>query len=568
MRFIARLPAVLLILVSAGTTCADPLWSTPLTQEVKWSRLTPAGTLIIGGKDTLSHVNTTTGEVLWHKEGMFNLAPFNLRFAGAAPVVVVSQLVSKIPQKNNLRVLDLTTGRTVWETGVRMGASLGGYTYPARNLVLFVREVVGEKGVKNGTYISAHELSSGQLLWLTRIGANGSLPLHPIEQNGFVSGSDLSGHPDPIVTDDAIYLTAGDIRAFSMRDGTLKWHYKLKASNPGLKRTYAPPVLADGVLYAAGSNRVVAVNAADGSEIWQAKISKGAIPQLEVVGDRIVGRLGGTFSNGKKLLAAKPFGAFVVDRNSGALIWQWKKAKDSITNLAVFPELDQIVLADRQSLHVLALSADKPTVVRTQKLEFKRSMGTSEAVAKGIGAIGGFMGGGLSGAAKGMGGGDRSDPPLDITRVGSAVVVRGQYHVLAHDLKQGENTWSIEFAPPGVSPFSLIAMGAVTAGVAYGNSRQGWGNTSASTLQSTNNISNAYQNEASKRFAVSKRSEELAFFLTRQEKQRQLIGISLATGSQVGAVLMAEKEPQFMVDSLGRRVYHFGDNGVLQAFEF
>ncbi len=182
--------------------------------------------------------------------------------------------------------------------------------------------------------------------------------------------------------------------------------------------------------------------------------------------------------------------------------------------------------------------------------------------------MGGFLGGGLSGAARGMGGGDRSDPPLDITRVGDAVVVRGQYHVLAHDLGDGRNTWSIEFAPPGVCPFALIAMGAVTTGVAVGNSRGAWSSGSRSALQSTNAISNAYQNEASRRFAASERSEQLAFFLTKQDKSRQLIGIDLATGREVGSVPMAEKDPKFMVDPLGRRVYHFADDRRVDAFVF
>lgn len=568
-RLLYRFGLVCLALAGACQAAAEgPLWSTPLAQEVQWSRLTPAGSLLVAGKNTLAHVDTRSGEVLWQRDGMNNLAPFNLRFAGSAPMVLISQLVSKIPMQNRLAMLDLGTGETLWDTGVRNGSSLGGYTYPERDLAIFVREAAGEPGIKNGTYVSAHDLTSGELRWLTRIGGMGSLPTHMIEDNGFISGMDLSGHPDPILSDDTLYLVAGDIRAFSLADGALKWHYKLKASNPALKRTYAQPVLHEGVLYAAGSNRVVALDSASGTEIWTAGIGNAPIPELEIHGDRIVGRLGGTFSNGKALQQAKPFGAFVVDRQSGAVLWQWKKARDSVTNLAVFPELDQIVLADKYDLHVLALNADKPTVLRKEKLEFKRAMGKSEAVAKGIGAVGGFMGGGLSGAMKGMGGGDRSDPPLDVTRVENAVVVRGQYHVLAHDLSSGRNTWSIEFAPPGVNPFALVAMGAVTTGVAVGNSRGAWSSGSASTLKSTNRISNAYQDEASKRFAASERSEQLAFFLTMQDKARQLIGINLSTGEEVGSVPMAEKAPQFMVDAQGRRVYHFEGSGRLNAFAF
>ncbi|MFV2090672.1 MAG: PQQ-binding-like beta-propeller repeat protein, partial [Pseudomonadales bacterium] len=556
--------------VSTTARAEGPLWSSALSGEVEWSRLTPAGSLIIAGDNYVSHINTRSGEQLWSRDKMHNLGPFNIRFAGTAPVMVVSQLVGKMPMRNRLQVLDLASGETLWDTGVRNGINLGGYTVPGKDLVLFVRESTGERGVKNGTYISAHRLSTGELKWDTRLGGMGLLPTHMIDDNGFVSGMDLSGHPEPIITDDTLYLVAGDIRSISMADGTVNWHYKLKGSVPNLKHTYAQPVLDNGTLYAAGSNRIVALNAATGEEIWSTRIGKAAIPELHLVDDRIVGRLGGTFSTGKKMQQVKPFGAFVVDKQSGALLWQWKKARESITNLAIFPKLDQIVLADKNFLYVLQLTAQKPTVVRKEKLEFKRAMGTAEAVSKGIGAVGGFLGGGLAGGFGGVaGGGDRRDPPLDISQVENSVVVRGQYHVLAHDLSSGRNTWSIEFAPPGVNPFALIAMGAVTTGLAVRNAKGAWTrDDNKSTLNSINRISGAYQDEASKRFAASERSQKLSFFLTMQDQQRQLIGINLETGEEVGTVPMAEKQPQFMVDALGRRVYHFEGNGTLNAYEF
>ena len=62
------------------------------------------------------------------------------------------------------------------------------------------------------------------------------------------------------------------------------------------------------------------------------------MPQLEMVGSLLVGRLGGAFSNGKDLVQSKPFGAFVVDTASGNLAWKWTKAKDSVTNMRVQPE--------------------------------------------------------------------------------------------------------------------------------------------------------------------------------------------------------------------------------------
>ncbi len=47
-----------------------------------------------------------------------------------------------------------------------------------------------------------------------------------------------------------------------------------------------------------------------------------------------------------------------------------------------------------------------------------------------------------------------------------------------------------------------------------------------------------------------------------------LMGIDLTTGSEIGALPMAEKDPQFMVDAIGNRVYYFRNRNELLAYDF
>ncbi len=44
--------------------------------------------------------------------------------------------------------------------------------------------------------------------------------------------------------------------------------------------------------------------------------------------------------------------------------------------------------------------------------------------------------------------------------------------------------------------------------------------------------------------------------------------VDLATGDEVGRIPMAEKEPQFMVDDIGNRVYYFKDKTEVIAYDF
>jgi len=557
------LVAVVFSLFGAAANAQAPKYELDLPGEMQWSKVTPVGSLLVGGKGFLALYQSDEGDELWVRRDLKNLAAFNVQAVPGAPLLVISELVSKIPIKSRLQVVDLMSGETLWDTGVVIGNNLGGYALPAIGNVIFVREVTGQPGIKSGTYVGAFDLQTGEEKWSTRIGSMGVLPTHAIDDNGFISGRDLSGHPPPLVTEDSFLLFAGGIYSLDLASGALNWHYKLKAGNPTLKHTYAQPIIDGQMLYAAGNKRVVALNLADGTEVWTSKVSKGAIPQLELVDGMLVGRYGGTFSDGKNFTQMKPFGAFVLNQADGVKLWEWKKAKKSITNLAVMPEKDAIILSDKTTLYVLALRSKKANVRYKEKLEFERKMGNADYAAKGIGALGGFLSGGLAGSAKSMaGGGDRSDPPLDVSVFGDQLVVRGQYHVLGFDPEKQSITWSVEFAPPGVSGLALMAMGAVTAGASYGSAMD----TSNTLVNNTASLNNAFQNEVSKRSAVSERNAGLAFFLTQEEEGRSLVGLDLQSGERIGSISMTEKEPQFQIDAIAGRVYHFAGGNRLVAY--
>jgi len=568
----SRLFLALIFTLSCAISYAqDPVFDHELPDEMKWSKVTPVGTLMVGGAKYLAHY-LPDGEKLWIRDDVTNLASFSVRIAPGLPYVVVSELISKIPMKSSLQVLDLMTGETIWETGETMGSNLGGFAMPETNSVVFIRDISGEKGVKAGTYISKYDLATGKEFWQTRIGGVGTLKRHNIDDNGFISGQDLSGHPAPIVTDDRFLLFAGDIYSFDLESGVLQWHYKLKAGHPTLKRAYARPILDGETLYAAGPKNVVALNLSDGTEIWKTKVSKAAIPQLELVNGMLVGRYGGTFSDGKKFAQLKPFGAFVLNAADGKKNWEWKKAKDSITNLVVAPDVNRIAFADKKYLYGMELDASKAIFANKEKLEFKRKMGTADVAAKGLGAVGGFLSGGLAGSASSLGGGDRSDPPLDVSLYGNKVVVRGQFHVLGYDIDSKSTAWSVEFAPPGVSGLALVAMSAVTAGASYGNAIGSRSSSSFSTANayasSTADINNAFQGMVSSRFAASESDANVGFFLTKEDDDRFLVGLDLRSGERVGAIPMKEKEPNFMVDAVAGRVYYFAENARIAAYDF
>ncbi|MDP6435735.1 MAG: PQQ-binding-like beta-propeller repeat protein [Gammaproteobacteria bacterium] len=547
-------------------------WQQLLSEESTWSRVTFAGPLLVATENNLAHYASDSGEQLWIREDMNRLAQFNVSTVPGSPFLILNEHVSSTPAKSRLQVLNLMSGETIWDTGVLLGNSLGIYPAPENNLLVFIIEQPGGTGMKQGVYVVGFSVDDGEEAWRTRLGSMGDLRLHTSETSGFIPVQDLSGHPPPIVLPETIILPAGDLIAISLADGSLKWRFKLNAWVANLKLSYAQPLLIDGTLYAVGKKNMHAIDLETGTEKWQVKIDSAPMPQLEAVGDTIVGRMGGSFSNGKNLTQQKPFGAFAVDRNTGSLKWKWTKGKKSITNLRVMEDKGLIMLADKDQLYALDLNAEKKgKVVYQEKLEFKRKMGASDIAAKGMGAVGGFLGGGLAGGFQGLAsGGDRGDPPLDIETYDDQLIIRAQYHVLAHNTVNRRTDWSIEFAPPGVSDMALIAMGAVTATMVMGNAgmSRSTGMSSNPYLKSIYSMSGSFQDVVAKRFAAAEKSRNLAFFLTQEESGMALVGIDLADGSEVGKIPMDEKEPQFMVDAIGSRVYYFKGNKNIEAYDF
>lgn len=537
----------------SGVSATELAWHQTMPGDIAWSRLTITGTLLVASDNELTHVDPSTGEIIWQRRDLLKLSQFDVRNVGGEPVVVINQRLDARGRQSRLLALDVWSGENLWNSKDLDGYVLGNYALPRRNLLVSAQSLRSAGDDKSGIYLVAYSLDSGDERWRLRVGSTSSLPKHRSERGSI---QDFSGHSQPVVTNDAFILTAGELIAVDIASGNELWRFKLRGSRKDIKQAFAQPVLQDNILYAAGEGALHAIDPTNGRQIWKVKIGSGPVPQLEMIDNLIVGRLGGTFSTGKDVVSKGPFGAFAVDTSQGAMRWKWTKARDSITNIRVLPDQGLVMLADKRNLYALDLEArGKGDVVYEQELHFKTKLGPSDVVAKGIKTVGGLLGGTVR-----LGGDDgRGDPPLDIDIYGDRLIVRAQYHVLAHSISDRTTDWSIQFTPPGIDPLALVAMGAVTAYAvadAARNDHVRW--SGQHVLLDKTDASDP----------VAQKSRNLAFFLTKGEDSLLLTGIDLASGIVVGEIPMAEKDPQFMVDAIGNRVYYFTEEGDLLAFDF
>ena len=150
----------------------------------------------------------------------------------------------------------LSSGRNqIWQ------ASITGSTTKRR---LAASPVVSDNrliAVGTDAVVSAFAADTGALLWKTAIGSPG----RDFEASLFGGGAAIDG--------DFVYVTSGvgDIAALAMRDGSILW--KVQPTGP----LRSPPTLAFGGVYVISQdNQIIALNASDGTILWQAVASQEA----------------------------------------------------------------------------------------------------------------------------------------------------------------------------------------------------------------------------------------------------------------------------------------------------
>jgi outer membrane protein assembly factor BamB len=337
-------------------------------------------------------------------------------------------------------------------------------------------------------------------------------------------------------------------------------------------------------IYGAGGGSVVAIDKNTGAILWKSdRISAYAgllkarnnalVSQLEVVGDKVVARYGGNFSNGQQVMLREPLGVIALHAADGKDFYHFDQAKEGITNLVVLPETKTMVFADGAHVYGIDAAGATPAEAFKVAIEFKRKMGMGGVAKIGLGALGGVTGlvKGAVAANKGL-----LDVPVAVHVAQGRVVVQGKQHLLSFDPQAKATAWSLFYAAPS-DALADVAMFAVTAAAAvYGNAQvaASGGYASSGYSSGVNQIHSSldryynYSEKAAKRAGQSKASEAYTYILTKVEKDIGIVGVNLASGETDRQVILKEKEPVYQVDEPLNRVFHFKGKDTLVAYQF
>jgi len=181
------------------------------------------------GDGTLNAVDAATGALLWKKT------------IGAAGSPCYSNGVVYVSLGRNMYALNATTGKAIWKVAVTHGVSVPPVV--ANGLLYF------DSQDRN---VYALNIATGALVWK------------------YATGSQVFNFP--VVANGVVYVGSQDryLYALNATTGTLVWKYGLRAYPVG-------EAVVNGVVYAATTNSVAAIDAVAGTLIWQDAYNTGGI---------------------------------------------------------------------------------------------------------------------------------------------------------------------------------------------------------------------------------------------------------------------------------------------------
>lgn len=560
--------AFLIVLISQFASAGTSLWTYKSGSELKWHKLTSLGYLVAGGDEGLVCLDPDKGTVIWKRDDLKGITAYQAVEADGTPYLIISK--NNWPSSTKVWGISELDGKDLWTTEKLKGATIGVYSNAEKDMVLILSS--GSEGQsKVNPQMLAVQLSDGKTLW------EGKYPekvdLHQAEQKSRWSPHfDLNGHQPPVFDGDAIYFTFAGLHKFEAATGKVLWSVPYDVTEGRLRRGNAQLVIDGDMVYTSAKGQLRAIDKNTGQVKWTSPDFGAAVAEMQVRGDVLYGRMGGTFFDDKKMAydLKKPLGVVGVNKATGAAMWKYDKMSDAITNMAILENQKALLVADKDEL--IGLNLDGGGEQFKVKVEFKNHTSGGQKAMK----VARFGMGGLKGGLKGMSDDKkRQDVPINVVALPTgSVVIRGRQNIVGFNPGQKQISYASVYDPPGFSGWQTFAMVSVYA-MSYAGNTMGAANTQfgSSSNNSYNNMRQSnlagMSDALNKRFSATQSGKRRTYILTELEEGKEkgagLIAINMSSGEEEGQILLRDKEPDYVVDDLTGHLYNLKDN-TIQAY--
>jgi len=365
------------------------------------------------------------------------------------------------------------------------------------------------KSFEDGAIVAV-EQKTGKAKWLAFV---------PKERKAKIS----YGHNAPLLIGDKIVLTAAGAHVFSAVDGKFLGGSEFKRDGNKGTRSEA---FDDDTVYIAAKETIVAVDLSSGATKWESEKFKDPIPYMEIVGDKIVAQVGGSFANKKgEMESSKNSGILIIDKNTGQFLNEFKKDSKKIKMTTPFHiENNLVYFGTAKSFRCYDVNA----------LDYKFAVDLGKL--------------------------DKVDSPKGVVKQGENICLTMTQSTKAFDLMTGEEKWSQTFEAPGFGRFAKFAMMAVSAMAA--GSAQGRANRTGRSQKYSSLMPKLGQ-----RFTAAAASGSYNYTLTKIDGEPTVVGVSLKTGEADRKAQLEDKKADYIIDEIGGFLINAKKGKEVQVFD-
>ena len=348
--------AVVVLPVATVQAQDTPLWRHTTTEKISFYQVTPLGDLVVGTKDGITALAPETGEPKWRRDDLKKLPAESFNPVPYTPYCVVRT-------KDGIALIDLGTGNTIWDsTAVPLEKVRGYLTVPQQRMLL----LYGETPESHRTFVAV-EIATGQVRWRQDTLLRKSPGLLKVKGT-----SSFAGHQPPLVDTDSTFILNiskdGPMRIHS-GTGELLWRANTNKDPPMLSTGYAPMLQDRGVLFIPYERKMLALNSADGSVLWnRRKNFRSRVTQMELTAHGLVVRGRKPPEEDDPLGAGKDFFVDVLNLETGSSVWEYP-FKDLKVNTPFLVGPNAIYVATERKLVALDIRSGTPQEMAEFKFE-------------------------------------------------------------------------------------------------------------------------------------------------------------------------------------------------------
>ena len=549
------------LLLSSQAFAGKMLWEKKLDSDIRFKVVHDTGILVVGTKDEVYAFDPKSGEQKWHFEKMMkNYDPSMVTPQPGSLYMVYVHKEGFTDWQPSVRCMNVVTGELLWEWDTddplpamrdQVASLLGktpkpeevaivapsGWPVPINNVVtddernqfllssvaisigigkmvynpLFKKDMpnIKPKNFDDGAIVSVDQ-KTGEVKWMAFV---------PKERKAKISYV----HNPPMLVGDKVVLTWSGIHIFNAADGKFVGGQEFKRDgDKGTKSETSD----DDTVYMTAKETIMAIDVNTGATKWESEKFKEPISSMQVVGDKIVAQVGGTFPNKKgEMKSSKNHGILVIDKSSGKFLNDFKKDSKKIGSTTPFYIEDNLVyFGTSKSMRCYDINA----------LDYKW--------ATDLGKL------------------DKADGTKGVVKQDDNICLTMTQSTKAFDPATGEEKWSTHFKAPGHSRFMKFAMVAVSA-------------MAAANAQATANRTGRSQKYTTllpmlgQRFTAAAASGDYNYTLANIDGKPTVVGVSLKTGKDDRKAQLEDKNADYVIDEIGGYLINVKKKKELQVFD-